>query len=362
MPSAELAEWRARSFPIALVKDLFCLQCLHLFGGWWADMDYFMLNTKAPAPTRCDWLLGSEYERRSGGYAKADRGVMKLGKERIAINLGIMYAKRGCSLVKEAEHKARALWEGRKKTWSSQDPRRDKGYLDHQMLIQDTYARTGNAEILHPLLTSPFPRWNIQWESQRAGRLLYAVQLPSEALILEKSFAVNVWDDCWDPDRSDSLAQWVTEHCKVPAASGSSSMEGDSGASSSSVSGSSSGFPSDKLQATARVVATALPQLAESGVPVAVALRTMAAATEAIGRHQDRGGFAQSWSRDQLALGFLLGALKCEWRDADQGASFGDAGVTELTSAQDALRDRFIARTETFPLRDYELLFCDVGY
>ena len=40
-PREEWAEWKARGFPIPLIKDLFQLQCLYMFGGWWADMDYF---------------------------------------------------------------------------------------------------------------------------------------------------------------------------------------------------------------------------------------------------------------------------------------------------------------------------------
>ena len=32
MPAAEWAEWKARAFPIPLIKDLFQLKCLHMFG------------------------------------------------------------------------------------------------------------------------------------------------------------------------------------------------------------------------------------------------------------------------------------------------------------------------------------------
>ena len=48
MPSAEWAEWQARAFPIPLIKDLFQLKCLHMFGGWWADMDYSSCCSSSP--------------------------------------------------------------------------------------------------------------------------------------------------------------------------------------------------------------------------------------------------------------------------------------------------------------------------
>ena len=71
--------------------------------------------------------------------------------------------------------------------------------------------------------------------------------------------------------------------------------------------------PPPEFQAAAEIVAASFPRLTESGVPAVIAFRAMAAAIQAIFRSQDRSGFAKSWSRDQLALGFLVGALKCEW-------------------------------------------------
>ena len=75
-------------------------------------MDYFVLNPKAPATSCSGWLLGSEYERQTSGFAKASSGVMKLGNVSTSMNLGIMWTKRHCPLLKEAENKARALWKG----------------------------------------------------------------------------------------------------------------------------------------------------------------------------------------------------------------------------------------------------------
>ena len=115
MPSAEWSEWQARAFPIPLIKDLFQLQCLHMFGGWWADMDYFMLQQQpppTPPPEETTWLLGTEYERRTSAYMKSESGVMMVEGELAAVNLGLMWARAGSDLLKEAEAKARAWWAG----------------------------------------------------------------------------------------------------------------------------------------------------------------------------------------------------------------------------------------------------------
>ena len=65
LPSEEFARWQEKSSPIALIKDFFQLECLYLFGGWWADMDYFMLNNNAPAPSWGEWLLASVFSRQN---------------------------------------------------------------------------------------------------------------------------------------------------------------------------------------------------------------------------------------------------------------------------------------------------------
>ena len=59
MPATEFADWKARAFPIPLIKDLFQLQCLYMFGGWWADMDYFMLP-KGPPSTEGEGLAAGD--------------------------------------------------------------------------------------------------------------------------------------------------------------------------------------------------------------------------------------------------------------------------------------------------------------
>ena len=75
------------------------------------------------------------------------------------------------------------------------------------------------------------------------------------------------------------------------------------------------------LHAAAGVVAMSLPHLIESGVPVAIACRTMAAAMHAIGRFTGNTTFAADWPEEHLALGFLSGALKSEWIEGKDGNS-----------------------------------------
>jgi len=82
-----------------------------MFGGWWADMNYFVLRAKPPAASWRTMLLGSEFERRTSKYAKSERHILNIGEQRVAINLGIMWAQQGSPLLMEAQRKAKALWQ-----------------------------------------------------------------------------------------------------------------------------------------------------------------------------------------------------------------------------------------------------------
>ena len=78
------------------------------------------------------------------------------------------------------------------------------------------------------------------------------------------------WDDCWPNGQCDAVIQeFVTGWWARLSARGS---------------GASPSAPTEALQAAAHVAAEALPHLTESGVPVTIALRAMAAAINAIGR------------------------------------------------------------------------------
>ena len=67
-----------------------------MLGGWWADMDYFMLPNEPPNTLGKQWLLGTEYERRNSTYRKGDKNTMMLEGELVAVNLGIMWPQRDC--------------------------------------------------------------------------------------------------------------------------------------------------------------------------------------------------------------------------------------------------------------------------
>ena len=87
-----------------------------------------------------------------------------------------------------------------------------------------------------------------------------------------------------------------------------------------------------------------------------MALRALAAAVEAIGRNKGASTFADAWSLEDLALGFLIGALKCEWRsDKDENPC-----ATSLEACVAALKERFgVSRErETFT---FDMVFCDFG-
>ena len=167
--------------PDPLIKDLFQLQCLYMFGGWWADMDYFMLRSEPPDTEGNTWLLGTDYERKTSTYKKAQKATILVGTDLVSVNLGIMWAKRNTPMLLEAQSKARALWKDKHPQRSGS--RAQEGYQHHQLLIHNLFARTRKATLLHPRLTSPFPRWS-NWETQLEGRELFVVVLPSGEAIL----------------------------------------------------------------------------------------------------------------------------------------------------------------------------------
>ena len=340
MPAADWAQWQARAFPIPLIKDLFQLRCLHLFGGWWADMDYLLLQLTPPqAPPDKTWMLATEFERRSSAYKKADDALMMVGTDVVSVNMGLMWASKGSDLLQEAHDKARALWAGSAKTWTGH--RTQSGYQAHQRLIQAEFARPGRAHVMRPIVSSPFPRWAPKWRAQ-CGRKIFGVPLPAQAAIAAQSFTCNAWEGCWPTNESDSLCAWALDRVSRAPAPGVSPR-----------------VPAATLQAAAEVVANSLPLLTESGAPVDVALRAMASAITAIcgSKSTSVGSFAADWPAERLALGFLHGALKMEW--VDEGES--PCVVTTLSSTLMNLRRRFgLGETpEPQVLTSLDLLFLD---
>ena len=87
------------------------------------------------------------------------------------------------------------------------------------------------------------------------------------------------------------------------------------------------------MQDAAAFVVKALPRPIESGVPVTIALRAMAAALQAIGRNDSQCAFAATLPVDHAAFGFLAGALKTEW--------IKSCCINNLEGSRGALADRF---------------------
>ena len=174
---------------------------------------------------------------------------------------------------------------------------------------------------MRPIVSSPFPRWITHWETQLGGKTLFGVVLPEEKAILAESFTCNVWEGCWATEYSDSLCAWALLKGQAMAAR----------------SGVSPSVPTGRLQAVGELVASALPHLTESGVPMDIAFRAMASAITAIHRSRGRATFAAQWPVRHLALAFLHGALKAEWTDRGESPCV----VANLASALRALQLRF---------------------
>ena len=199
---------------------------------------------------------------------------------------------------------------------------------------------------MRPIVSSPFPRWIANWETQLVGgRKVYGTAWPGEREIVEQSFTCTVWEGCWATETSDSLCAWA-----MSKGSGvSPNVPTDSGASPKAF--------TERRQAVAVLVAKALPHLMEAGVPMVVALRAMASAIQAIHRSRGMATFAAAWADERLALGFLHGALKAEW--IGEGAS--PCEVSNLPSSLRALQRRFGVGNSQFAAMAVELdcVFCD---
>ena len=287
---------------------------------------------------------------------------MMLEELLVAVNLGIMWAKRDCPMLLEALSKARALWKKDKK-WAGLTVQKceKSGYLQHQLLVQEQFARTGQAECMKPHLTTPFPRWRHKWEAQlvREGRELFGVVLPGAACIMSNSFACNVWDGVWPVKESDGLARWAemrqasapgpgaSPRAPGPGASPGAPGPGASPGASSDTTGPGAGpaLPTAKMQEVVVILLNSFSALIESGVPVTIALRTLATAIQAIGHGGgpgaspgDEAAAARERARatlpaNQAAFGFLSGALKSEWLNSSE--------IGNLEGSRGALADRF---------------------
>ena len=322
MPTADWMQWKGRSFPIPLIKDLFQLRCLHMFGGWWVDMDYFMVRPSfRTGEAHTGWLLATEYEQKGGTYEKGSAKTIVVGKLKVCVNMGMMWAKQGLDTLKEAESKARALWQGKKIDWTG--GRKHKSYCKHQLMIQELFARQQRADIMDPKVTSPFPRWlqGVEDFHQQKGRVLFGVRLPTARWVATEGFACNSWDGCWKSQQSDALVCWVVEVTQRSHAP-------DSVAS--------PVIPTQKQADAAHIILHMLPGLVQCGAPVAIALRAMAAALDAVGRNQMKCTFAKEWAPKMLAFGFLSGALKQSWVRTDEEAT---VCVANLSATLTALRE-----------------------
>ena len=114
------------------------------------------------------------------------------------------------------------------------------------------------------------------------------------------------------------------------------------------------------LHAAASRVAVSLPHLIESGVPIAIALRAMAAALHTIDRFKGSATFAADWPEEDLACGFLSGALKSEWIDGKDENSC----VAHLEGSLAALAQRFGLSGAERKLRalTFDLLYMDTEF
>ena len=159
---------------------------------------------------------------------------------------------------------------------------------------------------------------------------------------------------------SDGLALWVeTKQILAPGPGASPDASGSGAMPRAPGSGASPSVPPAKMLDAAAMVIMALPRLIDSGVPVTIALRAMAAALQAIGRGGNlRCSFAAAWPAEHVAFGFLSGALKAEWVRTDEEAT---SCIGNLEVSRGAVAERF-GLTREFQEGNataFDMLFCD---
>ena len=111
----------------------------------------------------------------------------------------------------------------------------------------------------------------------------------------------------------------------------------------------------------AALVAASVPTLTSVGVPVVIALRTVAAALLALGYRRSTSNYflgcrtgAPRWPVQQWVGVYLLGALKSEW--GDQGES---SGVTSFHACHAELKALLAPETTS---NDLDLAFMDARF
>ena len=152
-----------------------------------------------------------------------------------------------------------------------------------------------------------------------------------------------MWDRHWIQAQSDDLVTWAAEGS---GESPSSSLRPEPD----------SELPREQIAA---LVAASVPTLTSVGVPVVIALRTVAAALLALGYKRTTTTFmypreSPRWSAQQWVGVYLLGALKFEW--GDQGES---SGVTSFHGCHAELK-ALLAPDIT--VLDLELAFMDASF
>ena len=169
--------------------------------------------------------------------------------------------------------------------------------------------------------------------------------LPTIETIRNTGFVCNAWDRHWIQAQSDDLVTWAAE---ASGESPSSSLRPEPD----------SELPREQIAA---LVAASVPTLTSVGVPVVIALRTVAAALLALGYMRDRSNYflgcrtgAPRWPVQQWVGVYLLGTLKFEW--GDQGES---SGVTSFHACHAELKAQLAPDTATSML---DLAFMDARF
>ena len=214
MPWDEFNSWMAKKLPIPIVKDMFSLRCLHMFGGWFADLDIMRLRGSWPTVDAdgdgCDVALSLEYERTVGAFVKGDMKSFQFEGIPVSVNLGFVYASAKAEFLAQAEKRMRDYWNSCQIKFGA-DARKRKEYGYNQHLIQQLGRKCPRVKFLHPRVVQPFPRWLPNWNTldTKASTVRYGTQVETVEQIESTSFACCIWAGPWAPENTEALRDWA---------------------------------------------------------------------------------------------------------------------------------------------------------
>ena len=224
------SRWRELAVLASRQKDMLALECLHRYGGWWADLDVFPTGARLAGPLRQNVQVqiftdGGPGERAPARAASSVgrvivRAVRKGPCERVApaarnsdlAHMGLMFGERGAPFLRKCAARCSAVWEepGRRVragnpkahvAGSSSCVRDSEQWLAHRRIATELAEPDTTVHTWCRSWAFPLSRTLQEWS-------------PSAESIQSYWFAINVRCGAWSEELSLSVAQHALAACQ----------------------------------------------------------------------------------------------------------------------------------------------------